>query len=85
MFKNSKDGYYDLILMDIRMPEMDGYDATKKIRAINTRYARLVQIIALSANAFAEDIEKSRQVGMDDYLSKPIDPQKLYDTLSEYL
>ena len=85
MFKNSKDGYYDLILMDIRMPEMDGYDATKKIRAINTRYARLVPIIALSANAFAEDIEKSRQVGMDDYLSKPIDPQKLYETLSEYL
>ncbi|MEG2643190.1 MAG: response regulator, partial [Eubacterium sp.] len=69
------------ILMDIRMPVMDGLRATKTIRQLQKETARTIPIVAMSANAFEEDMEKSRCAGMNDHLAKPISPQMLYDTL----
>lgn len=77
MFKNSNSGYYSLIFMDIQMPVMNGYDATKAIRNINNDYALNIPIIAMSANAFSDDIAKAKKSGMDDYISKPIDISEL--------
>jgi CheY-like chemotaxis protein len=76
-----KNNHYDLILMDIRMPVMDGLTATKKIRLFN----KTTPIIALSANAHQEDIEKSINSGMNSHLSKPIEKQKLFETLVKYI
>ena len=73
----------DLILMDIRMPIMDGYEATKAIRGLKRPDAQTVPIIALSANAFADDVRKSRQMGMNGHLAKPIEPKQLYATLAK--
>jgi CheY-like chemotaxis protein len=71
----------DIILMDVRMPKMDGLTATKKIREFNKN----IPIIALSANAFDEDVRKSLEAGMNEHLSKPIDKVLLYKMLKEYL
>ena len=76
--------YYDLILMDIQMPNMNGYEATRRIRALSgTRSA--IPIVAMTANAFEEDKKNAYQAGMNGYLSKPIDPQKVFATLGEVL
>ena len=72
-FKNSKENYYDLILMDVQMPVMDGYEATRQIRGLQRGDAREIPIFAMTANAFAEDEEKSRQAGMNAHISKPLD------------
>lgn len=72
---------YDAILMDIRMPEMDGLAAARAIRKLKRPDAATVPIIAMSANAFDEDVKKSLQAGMNDHLAKPVEPQKMYDTL----
>ena len=85
MFKNSQIGYYDAILMDVRMPEMDGLEATEAIRALDRPDAKTIPIIALTANAFDEDVQRSLQVGMDAHLSKPVDPERLYQTLEELI
>ena len=85
MITSSAPGTYDAILMDIRMPVMDGLEATKAIRALNRPDAKKIPIIAMSANAFDEDVKESLAAGMDAHLSKPIDPDKLYSTLAEYL
>lgn len=77
--------YYDLILMDVRMPVMDGYEATRKIRAIGTDYCRNVPIIAMTANAFEEDIQKSRMAGMTDHISKPINVDLFYRVIQKNL
>lgn len=77
MFYNSVDGMYSLILMDVRMPVMDGYEATRAIRASDHPQAREIPIIALTANAFTEDISKSISAGMDYHLSKPVDVKEL--------
>ena len=84
-YKLSPTGYYDVILMDIRMPVMDGHAAAKAIRALPRPDAGKVPIIALSANAFTEDIQKSKAAGMTDHVSKPVDPQTLYATLAKYV
>lgn len=68
---------FDLILMDIRMPVKDGYQAAKEIRALNTPYTDRIPIIALTANSFQTDIEKSKAAGMNGHIGKPIDPAKL--------
>lgn len=81
MFKQSEVGYYDLILMDILMPVMDGIEAADALRDIPTDYAQNIPIIALSANAFKEDIEKSLAHGMSAHLLKPIDVDALYKTI----
>lgn len=85
LFKASAPGAYAAILMDIRMPEMDGLEATEMIRALKREDAPAIPIIAMSANAFAEDVQVSLSVGMSAHLSKPIDPAKLFDTLAEQL
>ena len=74
-------GYYDVILMDIRMPIMDGLTAARSIRQLKKETAKTIPIIAMSANAFDEDIEKSRLAGMNAHLTKPIEPDLLYRTI----
>ncbi|MDD3796163.1 MAG: ATP-binding protein [Lachnospiraceae bacterium] len=81
MFFMSRPGSYDLILMDIRMPMMDGLEAAKKIRSMDREDAKTVPIIALSANAYVEDIQKSLEAGMNLHLAKPIEPEKLYQLI----
>ena len=85
MFEESTVGYYDAILMDVRMPEMDGLEATAAIRSLDRLDAKTIPIIALTANAFDEDVQRSLQVGMDAHLSKPVDPEHLYQTLEELI
>ena len=84
MFEKSQPGYYDVILMDIRMPVMTGYEATEKIRALERPDADL-PIIAMTADAFAEDIQKCKECGMNDHTSKPIDMDALAHILTQYL
>lgn len=79
---NAKPGTYDAILMDIRMPVMDGLEAARAIRTLDKPRATTIPIIAMSANAFDEDVDKSLDAGMNAHLAKPIDPQELYETLS---
>ncbi len=74
-------GYYDAILMDMRMPEMDGLEATRAIRASGREDAGAIPIIALTANAFDEDVQRSMQAGLNAHLSKPVEPDVLFDTL----
>ena len=85
MFESSQVGHYDAILMDVRMPEMDGLEAAAAIRALDRPDARAIPIIALTANAFDEDVQRSLQVGMDAHMSKPVDPERLYQTLEELI
>lgn len=77
----SKKGFYELILMDIQMPLMDGYEATKAIREVDTE----IPIIALSANAMKEDAKKSQNAGMNDHINKPIDTEKLFEILLKHI
>jgi CheY-like chemotaxis protein len=77
--------YYDIILMDIRMPVMDGLTAAHSIRHMKKQDAKTVPIVAMSANAFDEDVEKSKDAGMNAHLAKPIEPDLLYATLREFL
>ena len=81
MFATHEVGCYDAILMDMRMPEMDGLEATRKIRAMNRRDAKTIPIIALTANAFDEDVQRSLQAGLNAHLSKPVEPDALFATL----
>ena len=85
MFENSEIGFYDIILMDIMMPIMDGLEATRQIRSMNRKDALKVPIIAMSANAFEEDIEKSLKAGMNAHLIKPLDGKEVTDTMKKYL
>ena len=84
-FTQSPVGYYDAILMDIRMPVMDGLQAAVNIRHWNKEDAKTIPIIAMTANAFDEDIDKSKAAGMNAHLSKPIEPDILYRTLYRIL
>ncbi len=81
MFQESIPNYYDVILMDIRMPVMDGYEATRVIRTMNRKDAKTVPIIAMTADAFADDVQKCLNAGMNSHLAKPIEPGVLYETL----
>ncbi|MCJ7856990.1 response regulator [Lachnospiraceae bacterium NSJ-143] len=85
MFSKSESGYYSAILMDIRMPLMDGLAAANNIRHLSNPDAANIPIIAMTANAFDDDIEKSKAAGMDAHLSKPIDPERLYQTLYDFI
>lgn len=82
-FEESSENYYDYILMDIQMPVMDGYSAAKKIRSLKRTDAGKVIILAMTAHAFMEDIEKAQKAGMDDHVSKPIDMKVLSKKLEE--
>lgn len=81
MFTTTPVGYYDAILMDIRMPEMDGLQATHNIRRWRKEDAKTIPIIAMTANAFEDDMKKSREVGMNAHLAKPIEPGQMFQTL----
>ena len=85
MYASKPEGYYDAILMDMRMPEMDGITATKTIRAMDRTDAATIPIIALTANAFDEDVQQSLQAGMNAHLSKPVEPDVLFETLEKLI
>ena len=78
-------GRYDLILMDVQMPEMDGYEATRRIRALPDKKKAAIPIVAMTANAFEEDQKNALNVGMNGHIAKPLDIQKLFQVLSELL
>jgi CheY-like chemotaxis protein len=78
-------GAYDLILMDIHMPEQDGYAATRRIRALEDQGSRRIPIVAMTANVFREDVEKCLAAGMDDHLGKPLEAMEVMDKLKKYL
>ena len=80
-----EDGYYDLIFMDIQMPMMNGYDATRAIRAMNRDYCRKIPIVAMTANAFAEDVQAAKTVGMNEHIAKPLELKILIKTLNRWL
>ncbi|MFQ8735003.1 MAG: response regulator [Bilophila wadsworthia] len=80
----SPQNHYDAVLADVRMPVMDGIAATQAIRGLDRADAATVPILAMTANAFAEDIERSRKAGMNEHLAKPIEPETLYARLASY-
>ena len=84
-FASHPEGYYDAILMDLRMPEMDGLEATRTIRAMNREDAKTIPIVALTANAFDEDVQRSLQAGLNAHLSKPVQPEALFETLESLI
>lgn len=83
-FVNSSNGYYDIVLMDIRMPHMDGLETTRAIRALDREDAKVIPILAVSANAFDEDVQASLEAGMNEHIAKPIDARLIYQKLQEY-
>ena len=85
LFKDHDPGYYDAILMDMRMPEMDGLEATRAIRSLPRDDAKTIPIIALTANAFDEDVQRSMQAGLNAHLSKPVEPEALFETLENLI
>ena len=85
LFAAHPEGFYDAILMDMRMPEMDGLEATRVIRAMDRADAQSIPIIALTANAFDEDVQRSMQAGLNAHLSKPIQPELLFETLESLI
>ncbi|MBO4780478.1 MAG: response regulator, partial [Selenomonadaceae bacterium] len=85
MFAKSPENYYAAILMDMRMPEMDGLEATQAIRALDRPDAKKIPIIALTANAFDEDVQRSLQAGLNAHLSKPVEPDVLFETLENMI
>jgi hemerythrin-like metal-binding protein len=84
MFKKDPDKY-DMIFMDVQMPQMDGYEATRTIRAIGSEKSRAIPIVAMTANVFREDIEKSLAAGMNDHVGKPLDFNEVLAKLRKYL
>ncbi|MBR1729624.1 MAG: response regulator [Selenomonadaceae bacterium] len=85
LYESKPEGYYDAILMDMRMPEMDGLTATRTIRASKRSDAKTIPIIALTANAFDEDVQQSLQAGLNAHLSKPVEPEVLFETLEKLI
>ena len=84
MFAESPE-IYDMIYMDVQMPEMDGYEATRRIRALDMPRARLIPIVAMTANVFREDIEKCLAAGMSDHIGKPLNFDEVLEKLRRYL
>lgn len=85
LFSKSESGYFDAILMDIRMPLMDGLTATRNIRHLSNEDAESIPIIAMTANAFDDDIERSKAAGMNAHLAKPVETERLYQTLYDFI
>jgi CheY-like chemotaxis protein len=85
MFAAHEAGYYDAILMDMRMPVMDGLEATAVIRGMDREDSKTIPIIALTANAFDEDVQRSLQAGLNAHLSKPVEPEALFATLESLI
>lgn len=85
MFAASEEGYYDVIMMDIMMPEMDGLEATRRIRRMDRKDAETVPIFAMSANAFDDDVARNRAAGMNEHLSKPLSFEKAAAVIAQYV
>lgn len=85
LFEGNEPYYFDAILMDLQMPEMDGLEAARRIRRVAHRDAQIIPIIAMSASDEQEDIAACREAGMNAHVAKPVEPQKLYQVLCEYL
>ena len=85
LFKSHEPGYYDAILMDMRMPEMDGLEATRTIRSLPRDDAKTIPVIALTANAFDEDVQRSIQAGLNFHLSKPVEPEAMFEALENLI
>ena len=85
IYKENPAGTFDMILMDIMMPVMNGYEATQCIRLLERPDAKEIPIIAMTANAFAEDVEKARQAGMNAHLAKPLDVDKMLAVIAKYV
>ena len=85
MVAASRSGYYDAVLMDIQMPEMDGYTATRAIRALEDRELADIPILAMTANAFKEDEQAALDAGMQAHIAKPLDVDRMMATLTEVL
>ncbi len=85
MLEKSRPGYYQLILMDVQMPIMNGYEAAKKIRKLGNRRLSSIPIIAMTANAFEEDKQEALKCGMNGHIAKPIDIENLFSTLDSVL
>jgi len=83
-FADSPEDYYDMVLMDIRMPEMDGLEAARQIRALKRPDAGTIPIIAMTADAFEESIREAKDVGMNAYITKPVEPGKMFETLRHW-
>ena len=83
MISRSEPGYYNLVLMDIQMPRMNGYEATKAIRSLENKELASIPIIAMTANAFAEDREKSLAVGMNAHIAKPVSYESLFEAMGQ--
>ena len=81
--EESDDGYYDLILMDIQMPILNGYDATAKIRQMKNQKKAATPIVAMTANSFDEDIERTKKAGMNGFIAKPLDSEKMFTILKQ--
>ncbi len=81
MFRNSEPGYYDVILMDVQMPVMNGYEATRQIRSCGHPDAKTIRIVAMTANAFLEDVQNALDAGMDAHVAKPVDMEVVKQTL----
>lgn len=84
-FEASAPGYYDLIYMDVQMPKMDGYEATKAIRALAREDAKTVPIIAMTANAYKEDVQRAKASGMNWHVAKPLDADAFVKTLVKFI
>ena len=84
-FDGSSEGYYDLVFMDVQMPNLNGYEATERIRALDRTDAKNVPIIAMTANAYKEDVEKALSSGMNSHLSKPVDIVQVLEALSKWM
>jgi CheY-like chemotaxis protein len=85
MVARSELGYYDAILMDLRMPVMDGMESAQRIRALDRPDTKAMPIIALTANAFESDVQRSLEAGMNEHLAKPADADELYATLKRWI
>lgn len=85
MVSASEDDYYDLVFMDIQMPVMNGYEAASAIRALGRKYTNRIPIIAMTANAFAEDVVMSKNAGMNEHIAKPLDIKKLNEVMKRWL
>ena len=85
LLKKRGDGYFDVVFMDIQMPVMNGYQATRAIRELHTPYTDQLPIIAMTANAFAEDVQEAFRAGMNEHVTKPVDVRKLALVLDKYL
>ena len=83
-FQQSPPGSIDIVLMDLRMPVMNGYEAVRSIRALSRRDARRVPILAMSADAYPEDVERCLQAGMNGHIAKPVDPQLLFRQIARF-